>query len=173
MPKEEAASPLPVLLGFLMPGPAHAYELYRDFDRGLGRVWRIGQSKAYAYLKEIEAEGLASVAIEEQESLPARRVYSLTAAGRLRFLDWLRGTTPQARNIRLEFLARLYFYRELGLEGIEELVAAQEAVLVQRMAALQLAMRESGDEYWRLVLDFRRSEMGAIVSWLGRCARSP
>jgi PadR family transcriptional regulator, regulatory protein AphA len=171
MAKEETASPLPVLLGFLMSGPAHPYELYQRFDRELGRVWRVGQSHLYAYLKRIEAEGMAKVEVEEQESRPARNVYRLTSAGRRRFLEWLRKPSRHVRNIRLEFLVRLYFFRALELEGQDELVLAQKAVIEERLASLERSMREtdSGSEYWCLVLDFRRGEMEAILAWLDRC----
>ena len=170
MAREEAASPLPVLLGFLVSGPAHPYELYQRFNRELGRVWRLGQSHLYAYLKRIEEEGLAKVEVEEQESRPARNVYRLTSAGRKQFLEWLRKPSRHVRNIRLEFLARLYFFRALELEGQEELVRAQKAVIEERLATIERAMREADDEYWRLVLDFRYSEMKAILAWLGRCS---
>jgi DNA-binding PadR family transcriptional regulator len=170
MSREEAASPEPVLLGFLMSGPAHPYELRRRFDQGLGRVWRVGQSHLYAYLKRIEAEGFATVEVEEQEDRPSRNVYSLTAKGRKRFLEWLRSPAPHMRNLRLELLARLYFFRELGLEGQDELLARQREVIEERRASIKRAMEEAEDGYWRLVLDFRLSEMEAVIAWLGRCS---
>jgi PadR family transcriptional regulator, regulatory protein AphA len=168
--REGAVSPVPLVLGFLMSGPAHPYELYQEFSRRLGRVWRLGQSHMYAYLNGIEAEGLATAELEEQQGRPARKVYRITAAGKKRFREWMRAPSRQVRNIRLEFLAKLYFYRALGLEGAVELVRDQKAVLAERIAAMEALMLEEGDEYWRLVLDFRRSEAEAIALWLDRCA---
>jgi DNA-binding PadR family transcriptional regulator len=170
MPREEIASPEPVLLGLLIEGPAHPYELYRRFDRELGRVWRVGQSHLYAYLKHIEAEGFASVEVEEQEGRPDRNVYSITSSGRRRFEAWLREPSkPQVRKLRLELLARLYFFRALALPGLGEFAAAQGAALDERLASIDSAMGETSDEYWRSVLDFRKSEIEAVMAWLGRC----
>jgi len=171
-PREGSASPIPVLLGFLMAGPAHPYELHREFNRGLGRVWRLGQSHLYAYLKSIEADGLAAVEVEEQKDRPARNVYRITSSGKRLFSEWLRVPSAQVRNIRLEFLAKLYFLGSLGLEGREELVGFQKAVLASRIESMEEAMRATEDEYWRLVLDFRRSEAQAIALWLDRCVEA-
>lgn len=168
MPREESVSPEPVLLGFLASGPAHPYELYRLFDRELGRVWRIGQSHLYAYLKKIEAEGFATVEVTEQEGRPDRNVYRITGAGRRRFADWLGTPSRQVRNLRLELLARLYFFRRRGMDGLGEFAEAQKALLSERVASLELAMRETDDEYWRSVLDFRRGEAEAAIAWLER-----
>lgn len=153
-----------------MSGPAHPYELSQRFERELGRVWRVGQSRLYAYVNKLEEEGYATVEVEAQEARPPRKVFRISGAGKKRFLEWLREPTRHVRNIRLEFLARLYFFRELGLEGQEELVARQKAVIEERLASIERSMRETEDEYWALVLDFRRSEMEAVVAWLGRCA---
>jgi DNA-binding PadR family transcriptional regulator len=152
-------------------GPAHPYELYRRFDRELGRIWRVGQSHLYAYLKRIEAEGFATVEVEEQEGRPDRNVYRITSAGKKSFEAWLREPSqPQVRKLRLELLAKLYFFRELGLPGIDKLAAAQDASLRERVASIEGAMSETGDEYWRSVLDFRKVEIEAIIAWLGRRA---
>jgi len=155
-----------------MAGPAHPYGLYREFDRELGRVWRIGQASLYARLRRAEDEGLARVEVAEVEGAPDRRVHRITAAGKRSFLVWLRGSSERVRDIRLEFLARLYFFRRLELEGLEEAVKLQKTALLARVTALESDIAEatrSRDEYWRLVLEFRRSETKAVVDWLDAC----
>ena len=172
MPKDVTVSPQPVLLGFLMLGPRHPYELHQEFDDELGRVWRVGQSHLYAYLKQLAESELATVKTEAQTNRPARNVYYITPAGQETFLNWLHQPTLHSRHIRLEFLARLYFFRRLSLPGLEQLVADQKALLQSRLVALSRAIAETEDEYWRLVLEFRQSEMRAILGWLDRCLSS-
>jgi PadR family transcriptional regulator AphA len=169
MSKETLPSPQPVLLGFLMLGPKHPYELDQEFDRELGRVWRIGQSHLYAYLKQLAEAGLATVKIEAQPNRPARNVYHITQAGQETFLNWLHQPTQHGRHIRLEFLARLYFFRRLSLPGLEQLVADQKALFQSRIESLGRAIAETDDEYWRLVLEYRQSEMETVIRWLDRC----
>jgi DNA-binding PadR family transcriptional regulator len=172
MSKETLPSPQPVLLGFLMPGPKHPYELHQEFEHELGRVWHIGQSHLYAYLKQLAESGLATVKIEAQPNRPARNVYHITPAGQEAFLNWLHQPTQHGRHIRLEFLARLYFYRRLSLPGLEQLVADQKALFRSRVESLSRAIAETDDEYWRLVLEFRQSETETIISWLDRCLQT-
>jgi DNA-binding PadR family transcriptional regulator len=172
MPKETPISPQPVLLGFLMLGPKHPYELHQEFDRELGRVWHIGQSHLYAYLKQLAEAGLATVKTVAQPNRPARNVYHITPAGETAFLDWLHRPTQHVRYIRLEFLARLYFFRRLSLPGLEQLVAEQKTLFQLRVESLGHAIAETEDEYWRLVLEFRQSEIETILRWLDRCLQS-
>jgi DNA-binding PadR family transcriptional regulator len=173
MKRNDSPSPVPAILGLLMSGPAHPYGLYREFDRELGRVWRVGQASLYAHLKRAEEGALAEVELSESRGAPDRRVHRITPAGRRAFLAWLRGSATRVRDVRLEFLARLYFFRRLGLDGLEEAAALQGTVLSSKLAALDRGIAEAaaaGDEYWRLVLEFRRSEALAIIGWLGACA---
>jgi DNA-binding PadR family transcriptional regulator len=172
MSKETLPSPHPVLLGFLMPGPKHPYELHQEFTLELGRVWHIGQSHLYAYLKQLAESGLATVKTEAQTNRPARNVYHITPAGQEAFLNWLHQPTQHSRHIRLEFLARLYFFRRLALPGLEQLVADQKALFQSRVESLNHAIAKTDDEYWRLVLEFRRSEMETIIGWMDRCLQT-
>ena len=152
-----------------MLGPRHPYELHQEFDRELGRVWHVGQSHLYAYLKQLAEEGLATVKTEAQPNRPTRNVYHITSAGQETFLDWLHQPTQHGRHIRLEFLARLYFFQRLSLPGLEQLVSDQKALFQSRVETLNHAIAETEDKYWRLVLEFRRGEMEAIICWLDRC----
>src|SRR5512138_1208503 len=103
-------SPEFALLGFLIAGPSHGYDLHQRFITELGQVWHLSQSQAYTILKRLENRGDVSAQIIEQEKLPARQMLRITAAGRQRFFEWLElGIGTTARSIRLEFLTRLYF----------------------------------------------------------------
>lgn len=152
-----------------MPGPKHPYELYQEFDRELGQVWHIGQSHLYAHLKQLAESGLATVTTETQLNRPSRNVYHITPAGQEHFDNWLRRPTRHVRHIRLEFLARLYFFRRLSLPGLEQLVANQKTLLQAMTKSLGRAIAQADDKYWRLVLEFRQCEMQAIIRWLDRC----
>ncbi len=152
-----------------MLGPRHPYEFHQEFERELGQVWHIGQSHLYAYLKQLAESGLATVKTEAQPNRPSRNVYHITKAGQESFLTWLHQPTQHVRYIRLEFLARLYFFRRLSLPGLEQLVADQKALLQAMVESLNRAISEADDKYWRLVLEFRHGEIEAIIRWLDRC----
>jgi PadR family transcriptional regulator AphA len=169
MPREGGVSPQPALLGLLMTEPKHGYELYQEFSRELGHVWEIGQSQLYAQLKQLEEAGLVSVQTEPQPSRPPRKVYQLTPPGQATFEDWVHQPTPYLRTIRVEFLARLYFYRRLSLPGLEQLVAEQAAVCQVQVARFERLAAGAEDGFQRCVLEFRRGQLEAVIRWLDRC----
>jgi PadR family transcriptional regulator AphA len=169
MPRESELSPQPVLLGLLMPQPQHGYELYQEFSRELGRVWQMGLSQLYAQLKQLEEAGLVTAETELQTSRPPRKVYHLTPEGQAAFLDWVHQPSAYLRHIRVEFLARLYFYRRLPLPGLESLVADQKSVCRAQVERFGRLAAETDDEYRRLVLEFRQGQLEAVVRWLERC----
>ena len=169
MPRQAGVSPQPVLLGLLLSEPKHGYELYQEFRRDLGRVWRIGQSQLYAQLKLLEESGRVSVRVEEQPNRPARKVYTLTPQGRAAFEEWVHQPTPYLRRIRVEFLARLYFLQRLSLEGSDQLVARQKAVCRDQIERFDRLMADTEEPFAHLVLEFRRGQLEAVVRWLDRC----
>jgi PadR family transcriptional regulator AphA len=169
MPREDAASPQPVLLGLLMSGPRHGYDLYQELSRELGRVWDLGLSNLYAQLKQLEEAGLVEAQTEPQPGRPARKVYRLMPEGRAVFLDWVRQPTPYLRHIRVGFLARLYFFRRLAFDGLDELVAQQQAVCQTQIERFERLASEADDEFRRCVLEFRRGQLEAVIRWLDRC----
>jgi PadR family transcriptional regulator AphA len=169
MPRVDAVSPQPVLLGLLMSEPRHGYDLYQEFSQELGRVWELGQSKLYAQLKQLEEAGLVEAQMEPQPSRPARKVYHLTPQGRAVFLEWVRQPSPYLRHIRVEFLARLYFFRRLSLDDLDQLVARQQAVCQAQVDRFERLAAEAEDEFRRCVLEFRRGQLEAVIHWLDRC----
>jgi PadR family transcriptional regulator AphA len=158
------------LLGLLMEGPIHGYDLHRRAEEELGWVWYMGISNVYGALKRLGQAGQVESTLDPQEGRPPRRVYRITPAGRRSFLDWVRRPVPGMRDMRVEFPAKLYFFHALGLEGVEELIAAQEAVCRERVARLERRAAERGPhDFDRLVLDFRRRQIEAILEWLKSC----
>ena len=169
MPRDDALSPQPVLLGLLMSEPRHGYELHQEVSRELGPVWQIGLSQLYAQLRQLEEADLVEARMEPQPNRPARKVYHLTSEGRAVFLEWVRQPTPYLRHIRVEFLARLYFFRRLALDGLDELVVRQQAVCQAQIERFEQLGAETGDEFRRCVLEFRRGQLEAAIRWLDRC----
>jgi len=158
------------ILGFLMQGPLHGYDLHRRVEDELGRIWTIGLSNLYGALKRLEKAGQITCTLTPQESRPPRKVYTITPAGRDIFLDWVQHPVPAMRKVRIEFLAKLYFHRTLNLEGTAALIAAQEAMCRERIAGLeQSAAQCAPHDFARLVFDFRRRQVQAILDWLAAC----
>jgi len=166
-------SPAPALLGFLMSRPRHGYELYQEFDSHIGRVWQVGRSRVYAELKTLDESGLLECHTEWAENQRPRKVYQLTAAGRQVFLDWLFQTTDNLHRIRIEFLTRLFFFQHLEMSGLEGLLADQKAVLQGQIESVGEKMDNTTDDYWRMVLAYRKGQLQAAIHWLDCCGQMP
>ncbi len=103
------ATPEFALLGFLSSAPAHGYELHRQLTSELGTLWHASLAHVYNVLKRLEQKGLIAGKLSTR-TLPAQRVFHLTAAGHSSFERWLdKPCSGSAKSVRLEFLARLYF----------------------------------------------------------------
>ena len=158
-----------VILGFLMKGHKHGYEIHRDFSSRLSPVWFAGMSHIYALLKRLEETGQVTSNVEIQENRPPRRVYSITPKGREKFLEWLYGPIRQIRDLRLQFPAKLFLMEFLGLSDAAELIAEQVRVCQGQMGNNKKQYGLCGDDFGRLVYQFRVHQIEAILAWLEAC----
>lgn len=78
-----------VVLGLLAVQPWSTYELTRQMERTLGRVWPRAQSKLYEEPKKLVALGLATAEDDGVGRRP-RTVYTITDRGRQALAEWLR-----------------------------------------------------------------------------------
>ncbi len=164
-------SPEFALLGFLIAGPSHGYDLHQRFTTELGHVWHLSQSQAYTILKRLETRGDISAQMIEQEKLPARQLLRITEAGRRRFFEWLElGVGKSARSIRLEFLTRLYFAQLHKPEIIAEIYKSQSAEIESAITRLESLIENLPSEqvFNRLSLDLRLQQMRLIQNWMAK-----
>lgn len=161
------------LLGLLIQKPMHGYELHRYFTdpSDLGQVWYLGLSQMYKLLKELEAQGYVEVTVEPQENYPARKVYHITPAGRTAFWQWMEKPISNPRQIRVEFLAKLFLAQLLGSEMIERVIDTQLETCQAQLTRLQEGARPADWEltFEHLVLRFREGQIQAIIDWLRYC----
>lgn len=98
------------VLGLLRQGPTYGYELQRRLGsgRGLARVCPVEPAMVYAILKSLS--GLELIDGEWDRSVyPPRAIYAATDEGDARFQRWLRRPVERMREVRLDFLVKLYF----------------------------------------------------------------
>jgi DNA-binding PadR family transcriptional regulator len=76
------------ILGLLAIRPWTSYELVKQMDRSLGRIWPRATSKLYEEPKKLVEAELA-VGVRERVGRRPRTVYSITPAGRAALAEWL------------------------------------------------------------------------------------
>lgn len=91
---EPPQAPLPVqdliLLGILMDGPQHGYEMRLHLERRLGTIATITGGTIYYTLRKLERGGYVRMKRNREGNRPERMVYTITPAGRDYFQDLLR-----------------------------------------------------------------------------------
>lgn len=158
----------------------HGYDLARHFAEGqpLAEVIRLEVGMLYHHLKKLARAGWVVPVSDVTDSRPTRQVYALTDAGQTELWRWLGHPVAHTREIRLEFLVKLYFARRLEPPVAERLVADQLAHLQRREHSLASQVARLAPEsdpnplddrsFARLVLDLRLAQTRAAIAWLER-----
>jgi DNA-binding PadR family transcriptional regulator len=167
------------LLGLLLEGPGHGYDLARHFAPGsaLGAVLRLGSSHLYALLGRLEKDGLIVGERLDAGAHPPRRVYHVTEAGRAAVLRWIDKPVERPREMLLDFPLKFYIARRQDPTRAARLVVRQRRLLVGFLEQME---REKGaptertegaeDEFIALMRDGRIARTRASLDWLDHCA---
>jgi PadR family transcriptional regulator, regulatory protein AphA len=158
-----------ILLGFLLEKPVHGYDLYRDISKinDLSEVWHIKQSQLYALLEKLEAAGLVSSTHVTTESFIARREYKATPEGKSTFQVWIALPVEHPREMRQEFLGKLYFARQAGTDKALALVTAQRQNCLEWQSMLEkLLASTEPHEFSKIVDSFRLHQVQSMLRWL-------
>lgn len=95
------------VLGLLSVRPWSTYELTRQMDHSLGRIWPRARSKLYEEPKKLVARGLAEASTEAVGRRP-RTVYAITGEGRAALAAWL-AEPAQGPVLESEQLLKIFF----------------------------------------------------------------
>jgi DNA-binding PadR family transcriptional regulator len=171
------------VLGLLSIKSWSSYELTRQMDRSLGRMWPRAASKLYEEPKKLVEHGLARVSADGTGRRP-RTVYTITTKGRRALATWLRepGSGPV---LEYEQLLKIFFAesgttadlratlgaaqewaRARSAESLEIGTAylAGEGAFPERLPELQLTSRFLTD-FYLLVADWARWAAGLVETW--------
>ncbi|MCZ4604351.1 PadR family transcriptional regulator [Streptomyces sp. Lzd4kr] len=171
------------VLGLLAVHPWSTYELARQMDRSLGRIWPRAQSKIYEEPKKLVRRGLARAERESVGRRP-RTVYAITSEGRDALADWLHepGAGPVLESQQLlkvffaesgataDTLATLHAARAWAVErnhdnlATARAYAAGEGAFPQRAAQTLLVGRFLTD-YYRLVAEWADWAATVVEQW--------
>nr|BEK69166.1 PadR family transcriptional regulator [Kitasatospora purpeofusca] len=69
------------VMAALLEGEASGYDLSKGFDASVANFWMATPQQLYRELDRMEAAGLISARVVEQERRPNKRLFSLTEAG--------------------------------------------------------------------------------------------
>lgn len=167
-------TPEHALLGVLATsesGAGHGYDLARSFapDSPLGSVLHLEAGMIYHHVKKLEKLGWLRL-ISDGGRRPGRRTVAITDEGRAELHRWLAEPVQHTREIRLEFLVKLYLALRLELITATRLVDEQRRLLAAVHAGLMhedTPAPAAAPEFGALVRHLRVMQTAAAMSWLG------
>ncbi len=164
------------VLGLVREKPAYGYELQRHLSgkRGLGRVCPVEPAMVYAILKSLSGLELID-GVWDNSAYPPKAVYTTTDQGQITFERWLHSPVGRMREVRLDFLVKLYFAMKADNDLARELVAAQIAVTTdyaEEIAREQTELDMGMPDFDAIVLESKASAARITLAWLQRCLDS-
>lgn len=109
-------------LGVLALGDASGYEIRKSFEEGpFSHFAEGGFGSIYPALNKMEVEGLVTSRLQEQKKRPAKKIYSITAKGRLVLMDAL-SKPPRDDRFKSDFLFTMFFADYLDPTDVETII---------------------------------------------------
>jgi PadR family transcriptional regulator, regulatory protein AphA len=171
------------LLALNESGIGHGYDLARQFSPNapLGNVVRLEPGMVYHHLKKLERLGWVKAMPETGPGRPARRPIALSSSGQAELRRWLAEPVARTREIRLDFLVKLYLALLLDPTLAVHLVDEQRQQCARLVESLSNRLRRARvDEkqdvdsanFGDMVLDMRLAQTRAALAWLDRVGRA-
>ncbi|MCD4716038.1 MAG: PadR family transcriptional regulator, partial [Desulfobacterales bacterium] len=154
----------------LFQGPKHGYEIMHFLDTALQSTWQVSSSQLYVLLKRLESQGLLKCSLKAQKTRPAKRVFSLTPVGRKGFLDWLRSPVENVRDLRIEFIAKLFFFHRLSVKGGEDLIKIEIESLEGLKKKFKKGRDKENDPFKKIVFGIKIITIEGWLQWLKKQA---
>ena len=157
------------MLGLVFLGPRHGYEIAAHFgpEGDLGLVCQLPMSLLYAQLKRLDGLGYIGGTTEVQSNRPPRRVYRITPEGEAEFWRWLDQPVSRIRDIRLDFLLKLFFSSRIPTHDTDDLLRRQVAACRDYLQTLEERQaRTPPDSFAHLVNQSRLTAARGTIAWL-------
>lgn len=97
------------VLGALNQRPMSGYDVKCVLETIVGHFWHESFGQIYPILRQLVAEGLATVDTEHGPGRPQRHIYTVTPQGTAELKRWLAEPVDQHQRPRHELLLKLFF----------------------------------------------------------------
>ena len=131
------------ILGLLSWRPASGYDLKRIISDSEVFYWSGNNNQIYKSLLELQSEGLVTHKVQIQESLPVKKIYSITDKGMSELHQHLLAA-PEVPELRKGFLIQLAWAETLSVEEIQTLLKAYEDEIANRLQIYQAQVAKPG-----------------------------
>ncbi|MBE0697394.1 MAG: PadR family transcriptional regulator [Anaerolineaceae bacterium] len=120
------------ILGLLSWHPCTGYDLKKMFADSSTLYWSGNNNQIYTTLIQMHNEGLVTVEVHPQESLPARKIYTISPEGRAALRDWVL-SAPEPFELRSTFLIQLGWADQLSPQELDTLLTAYQTEIEEQL----------------------------------------
>lgn len=131
------------ILGLLSWQPLSGYDLKKIIAESDLLYWSGNNNQIYNSLVQLHQGELVTQVVHQQESLPAKKVYSITPAGRDTLRRWMLAE-PELPGFRSHFLIQLAFTGPLPDAEFDGLLARYEDEVDVQLRMRQALNRQGG-----------------------------
>lgn len=165
-----------MLLGVLVKGPAHGYDVKRVYDERFPGTRPLAFGQVYAALARLRRDGLVEEVGRGSEGGPERTVYAVTEHGEDALREWLLETEPPGPYRADALVAKVVTAVHVG-EDTPALLRLQRNAHLERMRDLVKQQGATADPAARIAIDHAVFHLDADLRWLEaaaqRIARGP
>ena len=167
------------ILGFLSWQPMTGYDLKKLISESDLFYWSGNNNQIYYSLIRLHKDGLVTQQVQPQESLPAKKIYTITDAGRDELRRWLLAR-PELPEFFNNFAIQLAWAEPLSEAEIDGLLAQyEEEITVQlQMRQAQIEAAGAGPErspreryLWRKIAENRLGLYRHELDWVKQVRR--
>jgi len=156
------------LLGFFIDKPSYGYELYKHISKETSffKIWYLKQSQFYGFLERLFNEGFLSQKMIEGNQYPDRKLFSITEAGIEQLKNWIIIPVKHGRDMRQEFIAKLFIAQNFYKGKIDLLVENQKSVCHQWLEEQNNFLMYEKDQFQILLVNYRKKQIQAMLDWM-------
>ncbi len=168
-PRKKIESTLHIsLLGFFLKKPNYGYEVYKylSTDTSFFTVWHLKRSQFYSYLEKLFVEEFLSQSFEEGQQYPDRRIFSITQLGFETLKAWVVTPVDHGREMRQDFLVKLFICQTYFPASVIELIQNQKATCLQWLSWQETQLLQEHDKIMKLLETYRKMQIQSMIEWL-------
>ena len=156
------------LLGFFVEKPNYGYEIYKFLsnETTFFKIWHLKRSQFYSFLERLFNENYLIHQIEGGQQYPDRRIFSITPSGLQVLKDWIVTPVEHGREMRQDFLVKLFILQNYFPEKIEKLVQNQKAICQQWKQEQDSQLENEDDHFQKLLINYRKMQIQSMIEWL-------
>lgn len=159
-----------VVLGLVSIRSAAGHELAAFAERSVGQFFSLTRSHVYSELDRLCRLGLLDATEVEQERLPTKRVYEITAEGVRALEAWLDERECSPERHRNVFLVRVFFGDRMSEERLAALIDSYERTTRERhdryAEVVEALAGRPGSVFRRATAMFGLAQARASLDWI-------